>query len=104
MQWQNRQKRAAFRLRRAITSLREARVIVLDLSGVSAIEGGGLGMLIFLQRWTCDRGIEFKLFNPTRDVRDRLALVSAIRGFDIASPQELMSLLPNADRGFAKAA
>jgi anti-anti-sigma regulatory factor len=95
---------AAFRLRRTVTSLGEARVIVLDLSGVSAIEGGGLGMLIFLQRWTCDRRIELKLFNPTSNVRDRLALVSAIRGFDIASPQEMTSLLANADRCFARAA
>ena len=37
---------AAFRLREAVTSLRNARIIVLDLSEVPAIEGGGLGMLL----------------------------------------------------------
>ena len=39
---------AAFKLREAVTSLRKARIIVLDLSEVRAIEGGGLGMLLFL--------------------------------------------------------
>ena len=40
---------AAFRLRDAVTRQRDARVVVLDLSGVEALEGGGLGMLLFLQ-------------------------------------------------------
>jgi hypothetical protein len=39
---------AAFKLREAVTSQRDARIIVLDLSEVFAIEGGGLGMLVFL--------------------------------------------------------
>jgi anti-anti-sigma regulatory factor len=34
---------AAFKLREAVTSQRDARTIVLDLSEVHAIEGGGLG-------------------------------------------------------------
>ena len=33
----------AFKLREAVTSQRDARTIVLDLSEVHAIEGGGLG-------------------------------------------------------------
>jgi anti-anti-sigma regulatory factor len=52
---------AAFRLRKAVLCLGDPRIIVLDLSKVSAIEGGGLGMLMFLQNWTCDHGIQFKL-------------------------------------------
>ena len=42
---------AAFKLREAVTSLRNARIIVLDLSEVRAIEGAGLGMLLFRQGW-----------------------------------------------------
>src|SRR5262249_45826475 len=42
---------AAFALRKSVTSQADARVIVLDLSEVNALEGGGLGMLMFLQRW-----------------------------------------------------
>jgi len=41
---------AAFALRDGVTSQSDARVIVLDLSEVNAIEGGGLGMLTFLHR------------------------------------------------------
>jgi len=95
---------AAFKLREAVTSLRNARIIVLDLSEVRAIEGGGLGMLLFLQRWAYDHDIQFKLFNPTRSVRDRLALVNSITELDIATLQEMMELLANADRSYALAA
>jgi hypothetical protein len=50
-------------------------------------------MLVFLQRWTCDRGIEFKLFNPTSNVRDRLTLVAR---FEV-----LISLRPGNDVTYA---
>lgn len=68
---------AAFKLREAITSQRDARTVVLDLSEVSAIEGGGLGMLVCLQRWAQDHDIRFKLFNPSKFVRDRLKKASS---------------------------
>ena len=55
---------SAFALRDCVTSQSDARVIVLDLSEVNAIEGGGLGMLMFLQRWAQDHDIRLKLFNP----------------------------------------
>src|SRR5215471_11094565 len=74
---------AGFRLRELVTSLRDATMIVLDLSEVSAIAGGGLGVLLFLQRWAYDRGIRLKLFNPARSVRDRLARVGSVPEFDI---------------------
>lgn len=95
---------AAFRLREAVTSLRNARIIVLDLSEVRAIEGGGLGMILFLQRWAYDHDIQFKLFNPTRSVRDRLALVNSIRELEIATLHEMMALLANADICYAEVA
>jgi anti-anti-sigma regulatory factor len=95
---------AAFQLREAVTALRNARIIVLDLSEVRAIEGGGLGMLLFLQRWAYDCDIQFKLFNPTRSVRDTLALVNSIAELDIATLHEMMALLANADSRNAVAA
>ena len=39
------QSEAAFKLREAVTSQTDARIVVLELSEVHAIEGGGLGML-----------------------------------------------------------
>jgi anti-anti-sigma regulatory factor len=95
---------AAFKLRKAVTSLRNARIIVLDLSEVRAIEGGGLGMLLFLQRWAYDHDIQFKLFNPTRSVRGRLVLVNSITELNITTLHEMMDLLANADRRYALAA
>ena len=47
---------AAFALRNAVITQSEARIIVVDLTGVTAIEGGGLGMLVFLQGWSRDHG------------------------------------------------
>jgi anti-anti-sigma regulatory factor len=95
---------SAFILRRAVTSLADTRIIVLDLSEVSALEGGGLGMLIFLERWAHDHQIQFKLFNPRKSVRHRLELVRSIRAFDIIPLDEMMALLGNADSHFAVAA
>jgi anti-anti-sigma regulatory factor len=95
---------AAFKLREAVTSLRDSRIIVLDLSEITAIEGGGLGMLLFLQRWAHDRDIQLRLFNPTRYVLDRLERIAAIPEFDIATLHEMMALLANAGSRLARAA
>lgn len=95
---------AAFKLRTAVNSQRDAPIIVLDLSEVSAIEGGGLGMLVFLQRWADDHDIRLKLFNPRQSVRDRLEHISSMREFDIATLDEMMALLARADRRYAQAA
>src|SRR5713226_10720411 len=84
---------AAFKLREAVTSQRDARILVLDLSEVRAIEGGGLGMLLFLQRWAHEHDIRLKLFNPTNSVRDRLNRANSILQFDIATLEEMMALL-----------
>jgi len=87
---------AAFKLHEAVTSVRDSRIVVLDVSEVSAVEGGGLGMLLFLRRWAHDRDIQLKLFNPRRYVRDKLERIASIPEFDIATPNEMMALLANA--------
>ena len=51
------QSEAAFKLRDAVTSQSDVRTVVLELTEVHAIEGGGLGMLIYLQQWARDHGI-----------------------------------------------
>src|SRR5271167_3446346 len=71
----------AFKLCEAVCSQRNARIIVLDLSEVPAIEGGALGMLMFLQHWAQEHDIRLKLFNPRQSVQDRLELAE----FDIAT-------------------
>jgi anti-anti-sigma regulatory factor len=95
---------AAFKLREAVTSQEDAHTVVLELSEVSAIEGGGLGMLVFLQHWAQNHDIRFKLFNPSRFVRDRLKKASSMSEFDIPTLDEMMALLARADRRYAIAA
>ncbi|MGA8439431.1 MAG: STAS domain-containing protein [Candidatus Sulfotelmatobacter sp.] len=95
---------AAFKLRKAVLCLGDPRIIILDLSKVSAIEGGGLGMLMFLHKWAGDHDMQLKLFNPTKSVRERLQLVSSIGVLKIASLHEIRFLLANADRHFGIAA
>ena len=63
---------AAFRLCNAVRQQTTARTILLDLSGVEALEGGGLGMLLFLHLWTRDHGIQLKVMNPIACVRRSL--------------------------------
>ena len=95
---------AAFELRKAVNLQSDAQIIVLDLSEVTAIEAGGLGMLVFLQRWALDHDIRLKLFNPRPSVRQSLERASSMREFDIATLDEMMALLASADRRYAQAA
>jgi anti-anti-sigma regulatory factor len=88
---------AAIQLRDVVTSQEGVQLIVLDLSQVSAVEGYGLGMLVFLRRWAYDHNIRFKLFNPIKSVHDRLGRVSSMPEFDIATLDEMMALLASTD-------
>ena len=87
---------AASKLRQAVDLQSDCRIIVLDLSNVPTIEGGGLGMLVFLQRWAQNHDIRLKLFNPRESVRYRLERASSMREFDIATLDEMMALLAHA--------
>jgi anti-anti-sigma regulatory factor len=93
-------KEAAFKLRDAVTSQTDVRVVVLDLTEMHAIGGGGLGMLMLLQRWAQDHDIRFKLFNPSRPVQDKLKHVD----FEIASLRQMMSLLSSVDSQYVRRA
>jgi anti-anti-sigma regulatory factor len=83
----------ALRLRDAVTQQRRARVVLLDLSGVKALEGGGLGMLLFLQMWTRAHGIQFKVFDAPAGIRQSLERVSSAAAVEIAGTGEVLSLL-----------
>jgi len=95
---------ATVKLREAVTAQQNVRIVLLDLTKVGAIEGGGLGMLWFLQRWTDDHDIQFKLYNPIHSVRDRLEHNNAMLRFDIITFEEMMSLVAYADNQYARAA
>lgn len=95
---------AALKLREAVNSQRDARIIVVDLSKVPALEAGGLGMIGFLHRWAKDHGIQIKLFNPRESVRCRLEQVSWMREFDIITRDEMVDILAVADGRYSVAA
>ena len=87
------QSAAAFRLRDAVIGQKDARVILLDLSDVQSLESGGLGMLVFLQRWAGDHDIQFKVFDPPAFVRQRLEQVRSASELEIAGMSEVLFLL-----------
>jgi anti-anti-sigma regulatory factor len=91
-------------LRDAVTSQQDASTIVVDLSRLTAIEDQSLGMLLLLQKWTCDRGIALRFFNPGGAVRDRLAHTNAMQDFEIVSLNEMLALLRWADSQYVMAA
>ncbi len=90
------QSEAASTLRRVVTSHANARIIVIDLTEVHAIEGDGFDMLSGLQRWALDQDIEFELFNPSYCVRNRLEHNDAMQ-FDIVPFEEMIALLARAE-------
>jgi anti-anti-sigma regulatory factor len=90
---------SAFKLRDAVTSQTDARLVILDLTEMHAIDGGGLGMLVLLQRWAEDCDIRFKVFNPSKSVQDKLKGVD----FEIATLEQMMSVLSRVDSEYARA-
>jgi anti-anti-sigma regulatory factor len=87
------QREAALTLRRAVTSQTDARIVVLELSEVHAIAGGGLGMLVFLRQWARIHNIRFLLFNPSKAVRNGLKRIRSISEFYIPTMDEMVALL-----------
>jgi anti-anti-sigma factor len=95
---------SVFKLRDFVQAQAPVRTIALDMSEVEAIGGGGLGMLAFLERWSRDRGIQLKLFCPSRAVLKGLEQTRALLNFEIASFHEMMELLKQADNQYSFAA
>jgi anti-anti-sigma regulatory factor len=93
-----------FKLRQAVTSQRDVRIAVLDLSEVRAIEGVALGTLWFLQHWSEDHGVQLKIYSPIDSVRDRLEHNHSMLRFEVATWEEMMSLLAHTDEQYAHAA
>jgi anti-anti-sigma regulatory factor len=80
---------AALKLRDAVISQADARIVVLDLTEMHAIGSGGLGTLLLLQKWAQDNNIRFQLFNPCGSVRDKLKHVE----FECASLEQMIGIL-----------
>ncbi|HYW70560.1 MAG TPA: STAS domain-containing protein [Pyrinomonadaceae bacterium] len=59
---------------RAVLAERHASAVVLDLAQVNIIDAGGLGVLLELREFTESRGIEFRLQNVSKLVRQVLEI------------------------------
>jgi anti-anti-sigma regulatory factor len=95
------QSESVSRLREAVTSLTDARIVDLELSGVRAMGEVGLGMLVFLRRWAREHDIRFLLFNPSKSLRSRLKRARSTAEFYIPSLEEMMALLAYANSRYA---
>src|SRR6516225_6270025 len=88
---------AAFRLRNAVIAEAESRMIVLDFSEIEAVEGGGLGMLAYLQLWAFAHDVKLKLFNPSDTVRERIERAS-LHPCQVATLDEMTAWLMVAEQ------
>lgn len=87
------QSKAACRLREAVTAQKDAQIVVLALSGVEAVEGRGLRVLVSLRRWARNHNIPFMLFDPSKCVRDGLKRATAISDFYVPTLEDMSALL-----------
>ena len=84
-------------LKDAVTSLSRLRVVVLDLSQVKMLDGGGLGMLVFLHKWTGAAGIQLKLVNPSRLTREMLIRTRLTSVLHVSSIEDVVEIFCNSD-------
>ena len=71
-------------LRQAVVSGNQTRIVMLDLSGVEAIDAGGVGALLSLRKWTREYKVQLKLVNPSHFVQEVLERTQLDRIFDVS--------------------
>src|SRR5215467_14377508 len=99
---------ALSRLKAAVTGLLQLRVVVLDLSGVEMVDARGLGMLVFLHNWACATGIQVKLVDPSKLVREILEVTGLTSALHVSSVDNVIEMfctshraIENVDRAVA---
>ena len=73
-----------------VESMSNVSTIVLDFARVNRIDAGGLGALLELRQQIKAKGIDFKLMNVTRLVKQVLEITRLDSVFEISSEPELM--------------
>jgi anti-anti-sigma factor len=84
-------------LRDAVTRLQDVRIIVLDLTALENLDGGGLGMLVLLHRWAQENDVQIKLVNANPFVREMLDRTRLTRVFDVSSVEDAVEILCSAE-------
>src|SRR5215831_12090276 len=80
-------------LRIVLSRRLRARLLVLDLVDIVAIDAAGLGMLVSLRTWAKQTGRTLKLMNVTPWVEHLLQLTKLKAEFEICSGREMLDLL-----------
>jgi anti-sigma B factor antagonist len=91
-------------LKDAVTSLSQLRVVVLDLSEVEILDAGGLGVLVSLHNWACVNGIQLKLVNPSKPLRQMLELTRLTSVLHISSVEDIIQIFCSGDRAIENVA
>ena len=78
---------AAAKLQENVTRVAENRLIV-DLANVSAIDGAGLGTLVWLRNWAVSSGRKLQFANPSERVLELLELTRLDMVLDICTTGE----------------
>jgi len=94
---------ALSRLKAAVTSLSQLRVVVLDLSEVEMVDARGLGMLVFLHNWACATGMQVRLVNPSKLVRKMLEVTGLTSVLHFSSVDDLIEMFCNSHRALENA-
>ena len=76
-------------LRNAVLAQRKVSVVVLDLARVSVIDASGLGVLLELRQHAESSGLEFRLKNVTKLVRQVLEITRLDTVFDISAEKDV---------------
>jgi anti-anti-sigma factor len=74
-----------------VISQQDKRHIVLDLTGVSRIDAGGLGVLVVLRGWARSAGVKLRLI-PSKAVDEMLDVAGLRPLFEIRSSVPALSL------------
>jgi len=80
-------------LRNAVLQEKLARMVVLDLSEVEAVDAGGLNLLVSLHRWTDNNRAHLKLVNPRAFVHEMLTRTHLDCVFDISTFDNALAVL-----------
>jgi len=75
-------------LRKAVLVPDDASMVVLDLARVNTIDAGGLGVMLELRADAESRGIEFRLRNVNRLVKQILTITKLDSVFEISMDSE----------------
>jgi anti-sigma B factor antagonist len=78
----------AWTLYNTAISLENKRVVVLDLTRVSSVDAGGVGVLVLLKQWARGAGVKLKVL-PSRPVLELLELTGLHSLFGLGSGESV---------------